>query len=85
MVTVPGSSVYEVVRNAKRVEAYLEEDMRKTSAEVRAIYVELLLPWYINVLAFRAVYLDARSGKVFGDADRQDILAFAEHAGTIAE
>lgn len=85
MATVLGSSVNEVFRIAKRVEAYLEEDMRETSTEVRAIYVELLLPWYINVLAFRAVYLDTRSGKVFGDADGEDILAFAEHAGTVSE
>jgi len=59
--------------------------MRKTSTEISTVDVELLLPWNVNVLTSRAVYLDPGCWQVFGDSDGKNVLAFAKHSWTISE
>ena len=53
--------------------------MRETRPEIRAVDVELLLPWEIHIVASWAINLDSGRRKLFRHADREDMLSPAEH------
>ena len=64
---------------------YLEEYMWETCAEIRPIYIELLLSGQVHINAARAVDFDTRRGEFFGDANGKDDLSLAEDAGARPE
>lgn len=63
----------------------LQKYVREAGSEVGAVDVQLFLPWNVHVLASWAVDFDPRGRQFLRDADRKDIMAFAEHSGAVAE
>lgn len=59
--------------------------MRETGSEVSPVDVKLLLTRNIHILALRAVYFYSRGWQVFRNSDGQNILAFTENSGAVAE